>query len=231
MYQRLFGHTIVFSMTKIFDYFLAILGLLLLTPIFILVAIAIRIDSKGKIFFRQWRVGKHGKYFRVFKFRTMYRDADKIKLLTTSNKDIRITKVGLFLRRFKIDELPQLLNVLAGDMSIVGPRPEIPEFVKLYSKSQQQVLQIKPGITDLASLIFINENELLAKAENPEGFYLHEILPLKIRLNKVYILKSTVTKYFSIIGWTFFSFFHISNSRLKQIELACKSRIFRNTIP
>ena len=218
-------------MTKIFDYFLAILGLILLTPIFILVAIAIRIDSKGKIFFRQWRVGKHGKYFRVFKFRTMFADADKIKLLTTSNQDTRITKVGFILRKFKIDELPQLLNILSGDMSIVGPRPEIPEFVKLYSKSQQQVLQIKPGITDLASLIFINENELLAKAENPEGFYLNEILPLKIRLNKVYILKSTVTKYFSIIGWTFFSFFHISNSRLKQTELACKSRIFRNSVP
>ena len=124
-----------------------------------------------------------------------------------------------------------MLNVLTGDMSIVGPRPEIPEFVKLYSKSQQQVLQIKPGITDLASLIFINENELLEKVENPEGFYMSEILPLKIRLNKVYILKSTVTKYFSIIGWTFFSVLHITNSRLKQTELACKSRIFRNTVP
>jgi lipopolysaccharide/colanic/teichoic acid biosynthesis glycosyltransferase len=218
-------------MTKIFDYLLAILGLLLFTPLFILVAIAIRIDSKGKIFFRQWRVGKHGKYFRVFKFRTMYSNSDKIRLLTTSKKDERITKVGLLLRRFKLDELPQLINVLTGDMSIVGPRPEIPEFVKLYSKSQQKVLQIKPGITDLASLIFINENELLEKVENPEGFYMNEILPLKIRLNKVYILKSTVAKYFSIIGWTFFSIFHITNTRLKQIEIACKSRILRNTIP
>jgi lipopolysaccharide/colanic/teichoic acid biosynthesis glycosyltransferase len=218
-------------MTKIFDYFLAMLGLLFCAPLFILVAIAIRIDSKGKIFYRQWRVGKNGKDFRLFKFRTMYVNSDKGKLLTISNHDARITKVGLYLRRSKIDELPQLINVLAGDMSIVGPRPEIPEFVKLYTKSQQQVLQIKPGLTDLASLIFINENELLKDVENPEGLYMNEILPLKIRLNRVYILKSTVSKYFSIIGWTLFSIFRITNNRLKQIELSCKSRIFRNILP
>jgi lipopolysaccharide/colanic/teichoic acid biosynthesis glycosyltransferase len=197
--------------------------------VFVLAALAIKIDSRGPIFYRQWRVGKNGKEFRLFKFRTMYASQHRGPLITTSDRDKRITPVGFYLRKYKIDELPQLLNVLAGSMSIVGPRPELREYVNLYTNSQRLVLQKKPGMTDIASLIFINENEILKHADDPEQFYLKEILPLKIRLNKVYIIRSNAGKYFSIICWTIFSIFHITNPRLKQIDLCCKSRILANT--
>ncbi len=222
---------IVMFMKRFCDYLIASTSLLLLAPILLLVALAIRIDSKGNILFRQWRVGKNGRNFMLLKFRTMYANSVKGKLLTVSNHDSRITRLGIYLRKYKIDELPQLLNVLTGDMSIVGPRPELREFVKLYTKSQQLVLQTKPGMTDLASLVFFDENELLKNSDDPEGFYVKEILPLKIRLNRVYLLKSTVGKYFSIIGWTLLSIFHITNSRLRHMEAACKSRIYGNLLP
>jgi len=215
-------------MTKFCDYFLAIVGIVILSPVFILAAIAIRMDSKGSILYRQSRVGKKGKDFKVLKFRTMYVNSDKIQLITTSLVDKRITKVGYYIRKYKIDELPQLLNVLRGEMSIVGPRPELREYVKNYTKAQQEVLQRKPGITDLASLIFINENQILGNVDNPERFYVEKILPIKIRLNRVYITKSTASKYFSIIGWTLFSIFHVASKRLRQVNSTCKSRIHAN---
>lgn len=154
---------------------------------FLIIAIAIKIDSRGPIFYRQIRVGKDGKKFRIFKFRTMVEDAETKGLQITVEKDNRITKVGGFLRKHKIDELTQLINVLQGAMSLVGPRPEVPKYVSLYTEEQREVLKVKPGITDYASILYKNENILLASSEEPEKMYIHEIMPKKIELNMRYI--------------------------------------------
>ncbi len=150
-------------------------------------AVLVKVDSKGPIFYLQTRVGKGGKDFKLFKFRTMYVDADKRGLLTVGHRDSRITRVGYYLRKYKVDELPQLFNVIKGDMSIVGPRPEVRKYVDLYNVEQQKVVSIQPGITDFASIEFVNENELLKNAENPEQLYIDEIMPKKLELNLKYI--------------------------------------------
>lgn len=177
---------------RIFDFLLSLLGVIILSPIFIIVSIAIKIDSKGDILFLQKRVGRFGKEFNIYKFRTMVTDAEKLGKQITIGKDNRITKVGAFLRKFKIDELPQLFNVLKGDMSLVGPRPEVTKYVDLYNEEQRKVLNVRPGITDMASLRYKDENDILGKVDNPEEYYINVIMKDKLSLNIEYIEKSNV---------------------------------------
>ncbi len=161
--------------------------LFLLSPLFILIGLLIIFDSRGVVFYKQIRVGKLGKDFKLFKFRTMRPDSDKKGLLTVGAKDSRITPIGIYLRKYKLDELPQLLNVLGGSMSLVGPRPEVRKYVDLYTEEQAKVLDVKPGITDYASIEYINENEILAQSSNPEKTYIEQVMPAKLELNKIYI--------------------------------------------
>lgn len=172
---------------RIFDIVFSFIGLVILLPFFIIMALLIIIDSRGGVFYKQARVGKNGINFYLFKFRSMRTGADKKGLLTVGGRDSRITRMGYFIRKYKIDELPQLLNVFLGDMSLVGPRPEVRKYVDLYNEKQKQVLSVKPGITDYASIEYSNENELLGKAENPEQVYIDEIMPKKLKLNLKYI--------------------------------------------
>lgn len=190
---------------RFFDILFSLLGLVFLSPLFLIITLLIKLESHGNAFFKQIRVGEKGKHFNLLKFRTMVIDAEKKGLqLTVGKKDKRITKVGYFLRKYKLDELPQLINVLKGEMSIVGPRPEVPKYVNLYTTEQRKVLDGKPGISDYASIEFINENEILAKAENPEQIYINEIMPAKIRLNLKYIENRNLKEYFKIIFYTFY---------------------------
>ncbi|MBB2148472.1 sugar transferase [Pedobacter sp. LMG 31462] len=176
-------------MKRGFDIALALLGMLFLVIPFLIVSILILVDSKGGVFYRQTRVGRNMIDFELLKFRTMYTNSDQAGLLTVGDHDKRITRLGYWLRKYKIDELPQLINVLKGDMSFVGPRPEVNKYVALYDAQQQKVLSVKPGITDWASIAFSEENELLAKSDDPESFYINEIIPSKIIQNLKYINK------------------------------------------
>jgi len=162
-------------------------ALLVIWPVLLLIALAIRIDDPGPVFYRQVRVGKDGKEFRIFKFRTMIVDADKKGLAITVGRDNRITRVGRLLRKTKLDELAQLINVFTGEMSFVGPRPEVPKYVNMYTPYQRQVLLVRPGITDYASIAYRNENDLLEGAEDPEKMYIDVIMPDKIELNMKYL--------------------------------------------
>ena len=162
-------------------------ALLVLWPLLLIAALAIKLDDPGPVFYRQVRIGKDGKPFRIFKFRTMVTDADKKGLQITVGRDNRITRVGAFLRRTKLDELAQLLNVFIGEMSFVGPRPEVPKYVDLYTPYQRQVLLVRPGITDYASIAYRNENDMLAGADDPERLYIDVIMPDKIKLNMKYL--------------------------------------------
>ncbi len=172
---------------RIFDIFSSLVVIVVLFPFLLIVALLITLESRGGVFYMQTRVGRNDKDFRLIKFRTMITGADKNGLLTVGNCDSRITGMGRFLRRYKIDEFPQLINVIAGDMSIVGPRPEVRKYVKLYSGDQKKVLSVLPGLTDLASLEYINENEVLAKATDAEKMYIDQIMPHKLSLNIKYI--------------------------------------------
>jgi lipopolysaccharide/colanic/teichoic acid biosynthesis glycosyltransferase len=174
-------------MKRIFDIVASFIGLLILSPLFLFLAVWVSLESKGGVFYRQIRVGKNGVDFKLWKFRSMVPDADKKGLLTVGGRDPRITRAGYFLRKYKLDELPQLINVLLGDMSLVGPRPEVRKYVDLYTAEQRQVLYVRPGITDYASLEYFEENELLAKSENPEETYICEVMPAKLKLNARYI--------------------------------------------
>jgi len=186
-------------MIRFFDIIFSLIGLIILLPFFILLSLLIVITSKGPIFFLQTRVGFKGSDFTLIKFRTMYLDSDKKGLLTVGGRDSRITSIGYFLRKFKLDELPQLINVLFGSMSLVGPRPEVRKYVDIYTDNQKSVLDVKPGITDFASLEYFNENELLANSTNPEETYIKEIMPAKIELNNRFIENRSIGVYFSII--------------------------------
>jgi lipopolysaccharide/colanic/teichoic acid biosynthesis glycosyltransferase len=177
---------------RIFDFICSTLGLIVLSPILIAIAIKIKIGSDGPVFFKQIRVGEKNKEFRILKFRTMVVDAEKLGRQITVGNDSRITKVGGFLRKYKLDELPQLINVFKGDMSLVGPRLEVPRYVKLYNEEQRQVLEVKPGITDLASIRYRDENDLLGEAENPDDLYINTIMPDKLALNLEYINSNNV---------------------------------------
>ncbi len=185
---------------RLFDILFSLIGLFAFSPILILIAIAIKIDSPGPIIFLQSRVGKNNTDFQLFKFRTMNIDSDKMGLITVGSRDPRITRIGIFLRRFKLDELPQLLNVLFGQMSLVGPRPEVRRYADLYTPALQTiVLSVRPGITDFASIEYSNENELLSKVKDPEHFYINEVLPAKIKLNLIFIENPTFGNYMRII--------------------------------
>ncbi len=188
---------------RLFDLFFSILGLLILTPFLLIVGIAVKLSSPGPVFFRSQRVGKNGKMFYMLKFRTMTKDAPLRGPVITFGKDPRITKVGAFLRRLKIDELPQLINVLKGEMSLVGPRPEVPEYVRLYTPEQKAVLNLTPGITDPASIKYAQENEILGASPNPEETYLQQVMPEKIRLNLEYARQANLWDDFVTILRTF----------------------------
>ncbi|MCH2199525.1 MAG: sugar transferase [Flavobacteriales bacterium] len=177
-------------MKRLFDMLASAIAIIVLLPLFIIIATWIFIDDGTPIFFRQRRVGKDQREFRIYKFRSMYKDTESSGQLTIGGKDPRVTKSGYFIRKYKIDEFPQLLNVLAGDMSIVGPRPEVPKYVKYYSEEQLEVLSVRPGMTDPASIEFINEDEVLGKSEDPEKTYIEEILPQKLTLQLGYVKKS-----------------------------------------
>ncbi|EOR94017.1 Glycosyltransferase [Arcticibacter svalbardensis MN12-7] len=170
-------------MKRAFDFIASSIGLIFLAPIFLIVIILIYIDSKGPPFFRQNRVGLDNRDFKLWKFRSMKIDSSAKGLLTIGNNDTRITKVGSYLRRYKIDELPQLLNVFLGNMSLVGPRPEVRKYVELYDDNQKRVLKLKPGITDMASIKYRDENEILATLEDPELAYITVIMPDKLKIN------------------------------------------------
>ena len=174
-------------MKRLFDVVASGVGLLLLSPLFLLVAIWIKLDSPGPVFYRQVRVGRYNRDFRIFKFRSMRVGADKGSLVTIGGRDPRVTCSGYFIRKFKIDELPQLINVFIGDMSLVGPRPEVRHYVDYWTKDQLHVLDVRPGITDPASIKFRNENELLEKAEDPEKYYIEVIMQEKLRLYLEYV--------------------------------------------
>ena len=176
---------------RIFDITLSLFGLIILLPFMLIIAILIKIDSKGSVFFKQIRVTKNGKEFKIFKYRTMRVGSDKYSQITVG-KDGRITKIGSFLRKYKLDEIPQLINVLIGDMSLVGPRPEVPKYVALYTDEQKEILKVRAGITDYASIEFSDENDLLASEEEPEKANIEKIMPKKIELNKKYLSETSV---------------------------------------
>jgi lipopolysaccharide/colanic/teichoic acid biosynthesis glycosyltransferase len=199
---------------RIADFFLSFIATVILLPFLLIVAIMIKAESKGPLFYIQSRVGKGGKNFILLKFRTMVPGSDKDGLLTIGNNDSRITRVGKFLRKLKIDELPQLINVIYGDMSLVGPRPEVKRYVDLYTEEQKKVLEVKPGITDYASIKFANENEILARSENSEKFYIEMIMPVKIELNMKYINERSLFLYFKILFITVLHIFHIADEKL-----------------
>jgi len=191
-------------MKRIFDIFFSGLGILLFSPLFIIIGIFVLFDSKGGMLFSQERIGKNGSVFKVLKFRTMHPNSFDKGALTIGNKDPRVTSVGYYLRNYKLDELPQLFNVLMGDMSFVGPRPEVEKYTRLYNDEQKRVLSVKPGITDYASIKFRNESEILAKSNDPEEAYIQEIMPEKLRLNMKYIDNQSVFNDIAIIFNTFY---------------------------
>jgi lipopolysaccharide/colanic/teichoic acid biosynthesis glycosyltransferase len=177
---------------RLFDLGLAILGLILLWPVFLAIAILIKLEDRGPVFYLQERIGYRGKPFRIWKFRTMVVDAEKLGKPLTIGKDPRITRVGYWLRKYKLDELPQLLNVVFGQMSFVGPRPELPCYVALYTPEQREILDFLPGITSPASIKYSNESELLAQARDPEKFYIEQVMPEKIKLDLEYFRNATL---------------------------------------
>jgi len=186
-------------MIRFFDNLFSFTGLLILAPFFIIIALFVACTSRGAIFYTQKRVGKNNKDFTLYKFRTMNLHADRTGLLTVGENDARITGVGRFLRKYKLDELPQLWNVLKGEMSLVGPRPEVRKFVDLYNDEQRRVLEVRPGITDYASIKYVNESQLLVQTNDPEKQYIEEIMPRKLKLNLWYIENRSLKAYFKIL--------------------------------
>lgn len=178
-------------MKRLFDIVAGGLGLLILSPLFLVLAVWIRLDSEGPVFYRQTRVGRHNRDFRIFKFRSMKEGADKQGLITVGGHDPRITRSGYFIRRYKLDELPQLINVFLGDMSLVGPRPEVRKYVDMYTPEQMHVLDVRPGITSLASIRYRNENELLDKADDPDRFYIDVIMQDKLAIDLEYVRQAS----------------------------------------
>lgn len=190
-------------MKRIFDIAASGLGLVVLSPLFLILAIWIKLDSKGPVFYRQVRVGYNNKDFRIFKFRSMRVGSDKGSLVTIGGHDPRVTRSGYFIRKFKFDELPQLINVFLGDMSLVGPRPEVRHYVDYWTPEQMHVLDVRPGITDPASIKFRNENELMEQAEDPEKYYIEVIMQEKIKLYLEYVEKHSFLYDIALIFKTF----------------------------
>jgi len=187
---------------RFFDFIFSLVGLIILFPFLFLISLMIAFDSRGGIFFFQNRVGQYGKDFSLWKFRTMHVDSEKHGQITLGTNDSRITRMGKFLRKYKLDELPQLVNVLIGEMSLVGPRPEVRKYVEMYSEEQKKVLKVKPGISDFASIEYADENAVLEKSSDPLKTYVEEVMPAKIRLNMKYIDDPSMKNYFSIIFLT-----------------------------
>jgi lipopolysaccharide/colanic/teichoic acid biosynthesis glycosyltransferase len=186
-------------MIRFFDILFSFVGLVIISPIFVIIGLLIKINSKGPIFYKQSRIGLNGNEFRVFKFRSMRLDADKLGLITVGGRDHRVTSIGYVLRKYKLDELPQLINVLLGDMSLVGPRPEVKKYVDLYTAEQRVVLSIRPGITDWASIYYKDENEILGRSNDPEKDYIEKVMPDKLNYNLVYINNYGVLEYLKIV--------------------------------
>jgi lipopolysaccharide/colanic/teichoic acid biosynthesis glycosyltransferase len=193
-------------MIRILDFLFSFLGLILLLPFTLLIALLVKLSSSGPVIYRQSRIGLNGAQFNVFKFRSMRQNSDKLGSITIGGRDPRVTTVGYYLRKYKLDELPQLINVLYGDMSLVGPRPEVRKYVDLYTQEQRRVLSIRPGITDWASIFYRDENIILGKSSNPEKDYIDKVMPDKLNYNLIYINKYGVLEYLKII---FSTLFHI----------------------
>lgn len=191
-------------MIRFFDIIFSGIGLILLSPLFLILYVLIRCESKGGGFYSQERIGKDGVPFKLLKFRSMRKDADKAGLITVGGHDARITRMGYFIRKYKLDELPQLWNVFVGDMSLVGPRPEVEKYTRLYTEEQRRVLSVRPGITDWASIEYVDENVILGKADDPDKVYVEQIMPDKIKYNMKYINHQSVGEYFKIIFYTLF---------------------------
>ncbi|MBI2258969.1 MAG: sugar transferase [Flavobacteriia bacterium] len=191
-------------MKRIFDIILSLIVLILFFPIGLILSIFIILESKGGVFFIQKRVGKNEREFGMFKFRSMKINSEEKGQLTIGEKDKRITKIGFFIRKYKLDEFPQFINVLKGDMSIVGPRPEVKKYTQYYNEEQKKVLSVKPGITDLASIQYYDENALLGKSNNPEQTYIEEIMPNKIKINLKYCENANILTDFKVLTLTFF---------------------------
>lgn len=177
---------------RAFDITASGLGLLCLSPLFAALAVWIKLDSRGPVFYRQTRVGKDNRDFRIYKFRSMRPDSDKKGLITVGGRDPRVTRSGYYIRKYKLDELPQLINVFLGEMSLVGPRPEVRKYVDMYTPEQMRVLSVKPGITSLASLRYKDENELLARAEDPDRCYIEKVMPDKIAIDLEYVDRASL---------------------------------------
>lgn len=192
-------------MKRVFDVMASGLGLLLLSPLFLIIAICVKADSPGPVFYGQTRVGRGNRDFRLFKFRSMRVGSDKKGLITVGGRDPRVTRSGYYIRKYKLDELPQLINVFTGDMSLVGPRPEVRKYVDLYTPEQLHVLDVRPGITDLASIRYRNENELLEQAADPEQYYREVVMQDKLRINLEYISDRSFFKDIKIIFLTFWA--------------------------
>jgi lipopolysaccharide/colanic/teichoic acid biosynthesis glycosyltransferase len=189
-------------MKRLFDIVASLLALGLLLPVLLVLALAVALTSPGGAFFRQVRVGRHGRPFELLKFRSMRPGSEARGQITVGERDPRITGVGYFLRRTKLDELPQLINILKGDMSVVGPRPEVPKYVALYSPEQRAVLTVRPGLTSLASIAYINENEVLGRSADPERTYVEEVMPAKLALDLTYVREQSVMLDMTIIART-----------------------------
>ena len=190
-------------MKRIFDIVASGIGLILLSPLFVILAIWIKCDSIGPVFYKQVRVGRNNMDFQLFKFRSMRVCSDKKGLITVGGHDPRITRSGYYIRKYKLDEFPQLINVFKGDMSLVGPRPEVRKYVDMYTEEQMHVLDVRPGITDLASIRYRNENELLERVNDPDKYYVEVIMPDKLRINLEYVARHSFTFDIRLIFQTF----------------------------
>lgn len=188
---------------RTFDVVASGLGLIVLSPLFVVLAIWIKADSRGPVFYRQVRVGRHNRDFRLYKFRSMRPDSDKKGLITVGGHDPRVTRSGYYIRKYKLDELPQLINVFLGDMSLVGPRPEVRKYVDMYTPEQMRVLDVRPGITSLASIRYRNENDILAKASDPDRAYVTQVMPDKIAIDLEYVPKASLLTDIQLIFMTF----------------------------
>lgn len=190
-------------MKRLFDIIASGLGLLVLSPLFVILAIWIKTDSKGPVFYRQTRVGRGNKDFRLYKFRSMRPDSDKLGLITVGGRDPRVTRSGYYIRKYKLDEFPQLINVFIGDMSLVGPRPEVRKYVDMYTIEQMRVLSVRPGITSLASIRYRNENDILAATDDPDRCYIEQVMPDKLAIDLEYVDRATLWNDIKLIFSTF----------------------------
>ena len=195
-------------MKRFLDIICSLLALVVFSPLWIVIALAIVLESRGGVLYRQERVGRNNRDFMLYKFRTMRTGSDKKGLLTVGDRDSRVTRVGYFLRKYKLDEFPQLVNIIKGDMSIVGPRPEVRKYVDMYTPEQMKVLSVRPGLTDYASVRYVHESEILARSDNPEQTYIDEVMPAKLALNLEYIQNQSLREDIKLIFQTFAAIVH-----------------------